>query len=310
MKKWIIIFLSVLLIYVALILLLIPYNQNLTIRKNINFPGNAIVRLLHDKERLKKCWPDVIAQENDFTYKEASFHLDNELINGIGIMVEDDGNKIYGTLEVIGMENTQCQLVWTSNVALSKNPFLRTVNYFQFKSVGKKLTSLLEQLSVNCNKMENIYDAKIDKIHIEESSMVSTDKEFDHFPSNEDVYQMISSIEKYIAENNGHVNGSPMLNINTEDSIHYSVMTAVPTAEEIQGNPNFKLKKMMNGNMLKMKITGGPNAIINARKQLHFYVEDYKRIPAAIPFETMVTNRVLVSDTSKWITELYYPVFY
>lgn len=310
MKKLIIVAASLLLLYILIVQLLIPSNKSLIVKKNINYPGNALVRLLHDRARLKNCLPGSFTASDHFKYQNAEFNIEKDLFNGIACIVNDNGNKVYGTLEVVGMENSQCQLVWSTNVEFSKNPFLRPVNLFQYKSIAGNISNMMNDLSSSCNKLENLYGFTINKIHIEESSMISTIKTFDHFPSNTEIYSMVNSIEKFIDENNDSITGSPMLNIHTDDSLNYSVMTAIPTKDEMTGSGDFRLKKMMMGNMLKATIKGGPQTIQNAKNQFNLYVEDYKKVLMAIPFETMVTNRLLVTDTSAWVTELYYPVFY
>jgi hypothetical protein len=62
------------------------------------------------------------------------------------------------------------------------------------------------------------------------------------------------------------------------------------------------------GNILVTDVNGGPSAIKYAFDRLEEYVSDTKRIPPAIPFESLITDRRKERDTSKWITRIYYPV--
>jgi hypothetical protein len=41
---------------------------------------------------------------------------------------------------------------------------------------------------------------------------------------------------------------------------------------------------------------------------MELYISDHERVPPAIPFLSLVTNRMLEPDSSKWITLIYYPV--
>ena len=86
-------------------------------------------------------------------------------------------------------------------------------------------------------------------------------------------------------------------------------MVAVPTKTELPSEGNFQLKKMIRGNILLAEVKGGLHTIINGEQELDNYVNDYKKIAPAIPFQSLVTNRQLVTDTSKWVTQLYYPIF-
>jgi hypothetical protein len=40
------------------------------------------------------------------------------------------------------------------------------------------------------------------------------------------------------------------------------------------------------------------------------YVEDNKKTSPAIPYQSLITNRLTETDTTKWVTKLYYPVFF
>jgi hypothetical protein len=39
------------------------------------------------------------------------------------------------------------------------------------------------------------------------------------------------------------------------------------------------------------------------------YFADYKRVAMAIPFEYLVTDRETETDTTKWVTRIYAPVY-
>jgi len=66
---------------------------------------------------------------------------------------------------------------------------------------------------------------------------------------------------------------------------------------------------MIRGNILVAEIKGGIYSVNEAERQLVNYANDYKKISPAIPFQSLVTNRQLEPDTSKWVTRLYYPIF-
>jgi len=76
----------------------------------------------------------------------------------------------------------------------------------------------------------------------------------------------------------------------------------------LSGIDSFIDEMMKAGNILVTEVKGGPSIINNAFKQMDTYVTDHERIPPAIPFLSLVTNRVQEPDTSKWITRIYYPV--
>jgi hypothetical protein len=65
---------------------------------------------------------------------------------------------------------------------------------------------------------------------------------------------------------------------------------------------------MVLGNILVAEVKGGVYTAEKAIEVLSVYANDKKRISPAIPYQSLVTDRMQVSDTSKWITRLFYPV--
>ena len=67
---------------------------------------------------------------------------------------------------------------------------------------------------------------------------------------------------------------------------------------------------MVLGNILKAEVTGGLDRVKEGETELANYVDDYHKLSPAIPFQSLVTDRISQADSTKWITRLYYPIFY
>ena len=63
------------------------------------------------------------------------------------------------------------------------------------------------------------------------------------------------------------------------------------------------------GNILTGEVKGGTYTINQAEMELKNFVTDFKRISPAIPYQSLITNRLQEKDTTKWITKLYYPIY-
>lgn len=150
---------------------------------------------------------------------------------------------------------------------------------------------------------------KIIKQKVTPSSMISMNQTFLQYPSTQEIYSMINTVREYIRIKGGEENNHPMLNVYTEDKKVYKAMVAVPVKTDLPSEGKFRLKKLVLGNILMAEVNGGVETIMKAEKELSNYVNDYKKISPAIPFQSLITNRLLETDTSKWITRLYYPIF-
>ena len=147
------------------------------------------------------------------------------------------------------------------------------------------------------------------KQKVTDANYISLKVSSNHYPASLEVYEMVKLIKDYIREKGGEENDSPILNIHTEDSVKFETMVAIETKQEVAGNEKFKVKKMVIGNMLVAEVKGGNYIIIEGENELKNYISDYKKTSPAIPFQKLVTNRLLEPDTAKWVTKLYYPIF-
>lgn len=57
------------------------------------------------------------------------------------------------------------------------------------------------------------------------------------------------------------------------------------------------------------EIKGGEGAIHNAMTQMKYYFPEHHRTAMAIPFIYLITDRTVETDTTKWVSEMYSPVF-
>ena len=100
-----------------------------------------------------------------------------------------------------------------------------------------------------------------------------------------------------------------MLNITTKDSINFLTRVAIPVNKRLKDSGNISYKRMLGGGkILVAEIKGGSYSLKKGEIEIEQYVIDYNRIAPAIPFQSLVTDRMKEQDTSKWITKIFYPV--
>jgi len=66
--------------------------------------------------------------------------------------------------------------------------------------------------------------------------------------------------------------------------------------------------RLVPGKYLTTEVTGGPGSVAAALSGLKDYIRDYQRTIMAIPFQSLVTDRMQVTDTTRWVTRIYYPI--
>ena len=86
-------------------------------------------------------------------------------------------------------------------------------------------------------------------------------------------------------------------------------MVAIPVNKILPETNRFLVKRMILGKILVAEVRGGRSRIDEGMQEMENYVKDHKLVSPAIPFEMIITNRQAESDTAKWVTRLYYPIF-
>ena len=86
-------------------------------------------------------------------------------------------------------------------------------------------------------------------------------------------------------------------------------MIGLPINANLQKSGDFAVKHMpFNGKMFVTVVNGGNSNIQNGLKALDLFHQDSKRPMMAIAYQLMITDRSKITDTAKWVTQLYHPV--
>lgn len=307
MKKWILVVCFFMLVLAVSFYILIP-TQNFNNQITVNCTESAIIRKIADQKKWL-WWPGNKINDSIYSFKDYNYKIEKILLNGINTTVFNDKDSVKGFLQLTYYGNDSTQFQWIAEYFFSANPFKRFVQYFQFKKVINNVAFLLADIKKYFDKPENIYGMKIVKQKVTESSMISLKNTFQHYPSTQEIYKMIELLKEYIQKEGGKESNFPMLHVQKEDPMIYETMVAIPTKSDLPSSGKFLLKKMVLGNILMAEVKGGIYTVIKMEDELTNYVNDYKKLSPAIPFQSLVTDRLLETDTTKWITKLYYPIF-
>jgi len=289
---------------------LISTTQNFSYQTSINATRTAVSRQIINKDKWQSWWPGGKLNDTLYSYGDCNYLIKKILLNGAEITIVNKNDSIKGFLQFddYGIDSTQFQ--WTSNHIFSSNPLKRFSEYYQLLKVHKNIKDLLKGIKKYFDNQENVYGMKIEEEKITQSSLISVKDTFLYYPSTKEIYNMIQSLENYILKVNGEKVGFPMLHIREGGPNKFVTMVAIPTKTVLPSENKILLKQMVIGSpILVSKIKGGVQTIINGEMELSNYVNDYHKLSPAIPFQSLVTNRLSEPDSTKWVTKLYYPVF-
>ena len=290
----------------AAIYLFIPgkIKNEAAISLEVAFP--AVSRTLMDENNWKKWWPGAAP----FNYNKQTYLIREKIPSVFEIDIYSGKETINSRLELIPGQNDAMRIDWHAERMTSNNPFIRFSRYWHAKTTEKNMNEILQSMKAFLEKTENIYGFEIKKTLVTDSVLISLRRSFEHYPNLQEIDAMIQDLRKYIVQYNAIEKNSPMLHVLTFDNSHYEAMSAIPVDKALPRTPEFAPKFLLKGgNVLEAQIQGGPITIENSLKEFENYRSDYRYISPAIPYQLMVTDRMKETDTTKWVTKLYYPIF-
>lgn len=314
MKKLIAVAATLVIISLILTYTLIP--GTITVSKSVFVKANqdAAFRKLKNASSWTEWWPgtSTVSKEGKqvFTWKEKNnFEVESDFFNAFRIGASFDGDSSESILSFLPDTNDSMEIRWQTSFTTDNNPVTRIREYFFAKRINNAFESLIHKLGTYLSDAKNVYGFPFKEETVPFEFLISTKQEFDHKPTVTEVYAMIGKLKDYSQENKSKETGAPLLYSWPVDSTRFEAQVALPVDKKLPETKNFSLKWMLKGgNIIAAELTGGPHTITEAMKQIDLYVGDHKRSRVAIPFQQLITNRLTESDTTKWITKVYYPV--
>jgi hypothetical protein len=311
MKKWIIAVCILLVISVAYLYLIIP--NTVSLHKNLTFATNpqGFSRVLSNEKNWEKWWPGEKLNNGQpaFQYKGYTYTISEKRYNSFLVSITDGSIQVNTSLNFVPVSNDSVHLIWIGQSPTSTNPLKRFQLSQKLNELNDDMENILASIQSYFSKQENIYGRNIQQIPVTDSLLVSTYATSKNYPTTEFIYGLIDELKNYIADQSAKETGYAMLHVTTTDSISFLTRVAIPVEKRLPSSGNISYKWMMpGGKILVTEVKGGPSAIQKTFRELENYVHDHRRVAPAIPFQSLITDRIKEKDTSKWITKIYYPV--
>lgn len=309
MKKiisWLVILFLLVFIFIYLN---IPSARNISLSAFVHCTETGASRQILYLNKWQRWWPGAKKKEGIYTFNDFDYHINKIVLNGFKTTIYHGTDSIKATFKFGYDEIDSTIFQWSTDFKFSSNPFKRYKEIRRMDKFENNIAGILNATVKYFNNEVNIYGMNVVKEQVKEAHYISTKSTFNHYPVTSEIYEMIQSLKNFIAVKGRKENGDPMLHVEKEGDNIFETLVAIPTDAELPAEGKFLPKKMILGNILKAEVKGGPFTILTGERELANYLLDYKKTSPAIPFETLVTNRMLQTDTTQWITHLYYPIF-
>jgi hypothetical protein len=299
MKKWFVVLLAFLVLLLACLYIFIP--GTVSIQEQKAFSGNAHILYRVVMNAQAPFWK----QDNKLSYNGRQYRIVDQKLNSL--IIDIDG--IPSQLNFISAEADSVTFTWQMRIPMPVSPFSRVSSYNSVKGLKKDIDTLLAQMQAYGANADRVYGRHIEEAHVRDSILLFTYGETEGYPSIPYIYRLIDELKAYTASQSANITGPSMLHITTDDSVHFLTKVALPVDKRLKSFGKISYKWMLGGgNILVTDVHGGPWAIQQAYMELDKYADDHQRVAPAIPFESLLTDRLQEKDTSKWVTRIYYPV--
>ena len=312
MKRILYTLLTILLLFIIYSYSFVP--SEMVISKTVFAKANkqAMLRKLMNEAEWRHWWPgDQKIQDGKliFNYNKVNYQIVKKLYSGFDLSLSKDAFELYSMLSFIPLSTDSVEINWISTVHNSYNPVKRLQQYLKVKSLSRDMDVILNDLRPFIERQENLYGFSINEVYVKDTLLVAVKERSQTYPSVQMIYDLIGKLKKYAKENHAQETNYPMLHINALDDVHFETMVAIPVNKELKGSGGILYKQMVAGKILVTEVKGGPSTVKNAQAQIENFMADYHRTAPAIPFESLITDRTLVTDTNQWRTRVYYPVY-
>lgn len=311
MRKYILALLFLLILITASIYLLIPEQLPVSKTAFITAHGKTVHRNLIDTSLLKKmaATNDVTAAGNRLSFDNISFQFKEQLTDNISVPISCGEDMYESYLSIHTINPDSCAIEWRTALHTGHNPFKKIQQYFLGKKIQNSMARLLGMVDSFATSTENIYAIKINREKVTDTLLISTKARTPGKPTTDDYYTLINTLQTYASAQGVNAVNYPMLHVELIDSNLYETMVALPINKPVPDKGNIIFKKMIAGNILTAEVKGGDKNIEEGFSKIGNYVSDFNLVSPAISFQSLVTNRQLERDSTKWVTKLYTPVF-
>jgi hypothetical protein len=313
MKKWSIILVALIAIAIASVYLIIPSNLVVSSVTPMYTNYTSAVEYASNENQWAKWWPgklDKVGDKTMATYNDITYYIVGKSYNNTQIALEYNKETTIVNLAIAGFNHDSIKVICQYNDTASMNPFARISRYNRAVYIKQNIKEVMQKLQLFLEKPVNIYGFNIISTMVKDTALMSTKTYLNHAPSTADVYSLVNQLRNHIKQEGGTIVNVPMLNVTKENATSYKVMVAMPVNHTLAETNTIQLKRMVIGRILESdSIKGGPATVAHSFKMFEKYFADFKHTSPAIPYQQLITDREKETDTAKWVTRFYYPIF-
>jgi len=228
------------------------------------------------------------------------------------LLINLGSKAINVTLNNYQNSSKEDMIMGSYSLKSGSSPFEKIKYFYLNYKYKSEIEKIIKKISSNCEDLTIAYGGQIILTNLIDSTLIYIKTSTDSFPSVKEIYNKIKILEDYAKINGAKRTNHPMLNIKkiSAENLKYEFSIALPINKDLPPFENISPKRMLaGGKFLTSTAKGGFNSVAKMEISLEHYLSDYAYSSPAIPFQSLVTNRMIQKDSTQWVTKLYYPIF-
>jgi hypothetical protein len=312
MKKWFAWLLLIIVLTLGCIYFFIPAKIAISKISTAKATITGEFRYLSQEGNWEKWWRDADGKAHKkgspFEFNGTVFRVNRQLTNIAGIEIELKDLKYQSVIHLMSFSKDSTGAIWQCDIDAGNSPLNRIRSLMTAMKIKKDMAGVLKNLTTYVSDLKNVYGLSIMRTSTKDTTMLTASFLSGSYPTIPQIYSFLDTLENSIQRQHGMKTGSPMLNVRESENGGYETQVAIPTDRLLKNDGMIHFRRMVPGYFIVSEVKGGPLTIREATSQLDYYISDYKKTVMAKPFQTLITNRLTETDTSKWITKIYIPV--
>ncbi len=310
MRKWAIALVVLLIALVTFSYLFIPNIIRIKNSVTIGINSPALQRKVADISSWNEWWPGE-KNSDKLVLNGNRYSIQDKTTNLIFVGISNESGTTISSLSFSTVTRDSSSVQLYTQIPTSYNPVKRLSTYLASRHLQEDFDLLLHSLKSHYSSIANVYGIDIKRELVKDSSLVFTSASFKNYPTNEEIYSLIDKLRIYIKSQSATPTDSPMLNIRKENSSEYITKVAIPVDKILESKGDISYKWMLpKGNILTADVEGGVQKVDSAFASVESYIYDNYMNSPAIPYYSLITNRLAEKDSSKWKTRIYYPIIF
>jgi hypothetical protein len=210
---------------------------------------------------------------------------------------------------VFVQDEQELVLHWTIDFEMNKNPFLRYLGLFMDRWIGKDFEKGLAQLESAALEEATVHPPlRIELKEVQAFTFIYLERKTSFKDISLTLAEAYTELMKQIKNPGIQMAGAPFARYIAYDSLTTTLQAGIPVPPWFKPGPQVKQDTSNKVNALVGYYYGPYSGISSAYEKLQKYSQKHNLVLDDYTWESYITDPETEPDSSKWLTEIYFPI--